>query len=1097
MAYTRRPPHRRVSPLSDSPAVFRKKYLLRRAIARTPSHVPSLSSPTNQDHRPVLVPLHPNLRRLPSRASVRKVSDRDMVIRDLDQVTQVGAKRKRSTNENALANGQSVSSRKRLRAISTARNHFSDETDMDLDTLVSISSAAEVEMSENGMGENEEEEGESESPSDDHLLHFATPEQLARLRKLDLTRLYTIAGLADDAELFTKHEIIDSLILAREDNASLASLPPPSPVDRGDNSSSSSLTDNGNVAGGEESDAATVNRHGLKGTIRRRVTLQDFGTGIGHIPKGRSMSMGNLVNRDTVNVSHTHMQNSVQESNKNSKRRTSARSSPTSSTPASTNTRQSPPATRLRTRKMSRTAFISSTTPSSANSSKTKYKQVEFNDQVVKSKAPTKRRLRNRVHEREAGVKVSEEGSDLADIDEVEGSLNGGTICDSRSQPSPRRLRSKEKTCDQGKEKTLDVRSQRMETRSQKKVSGSREKRVSRTSPSKRGVGGSESGQVQRKEEDERGGESESEEDEEEAGQEDEDGDMVKSDSKEDGDGVEDGGNEEEGEEGGIDTSIIQGKDEADELVSSTSTTSLIPRSRRTPLRKRSRIRNGDTTPDDGDVEDEGEGEMADSEEREVVDEIQGNGEESANVDEDVAAGSENEAAISQTLKTCGVVDEDVEMETVEEDIGEEDSETGEEEGDTDSELDVDVEGETDEDEVMDEEVDLAVATTKTLVRLRRGDLIRLCETRDLKPMGTKHQLAETLLDWRDRQANECSSPSSTGTIRPPSSTGRLRCEATASVETVTPVLLRSEHAHQDIPMPDGDKEVDPDLELDLESLGLEDREIPPEKLMKLEKIGSGGFKDVFIGKFKGRRVAISEFRGTLSAMDIKELKLLGGFDHPNIVRFLGVSIPENTKETPAMIVSELCSNGDLFDYIRNTNTPSLHKVLSMMLDIARGLEYLHARKPSVIHRDCKSSNILITARGTAKIADFGLAKVKQSTRSMVKSLVGTVNWQAPELWTAHPKYNHKVDVFSCALVFWEMLQWHLPTRKHPWEGMNEHAIYDIVGAKRQRPSVSGLRKQWCPEVIDLIERMWAQEHQDRPTMTEVVQELEKMVLHK
>jgi len=88
-----------------------------------------------------------------------------MVIRDLDQVTQVGAKRKRSTNENALANGQSVSSRKRLRAISTARNHFSDETDMDLDTIVSISSAAEVEMSENGMGENEEEEGESESPS--------------------------------------------------------------------------------------------------------------------------------------------------------------------------------------------------------------------------------------------------------------------------------------------------------------------------------------------------------------------------------------------------------------------------------------------------------------------------------------------------------------------------------------------------------------------------------------------------------------------------------------------------------------------------------------------------------------------------------------------------------------------------------------------------------------------------------------------------------------------------------------------------------------------------------------------------------------------
>lgn len=87
-----------------------------------------------------------------------------------------------------------------------------------------------------------------------------------------------------------------------------------------------------------------------------------------------------------------------------------------------------------------------------------------------------------------------------------------------------------------------------------------------------------------------------------------------------------------------------------------------------------------------------------------------------------------------------------------------------------------------------------------------------------------------------------------------------------------------------------GGREQEPELELDLESLGLEDREIPPEKLTKLEKIGSGGFKDVFIGKFKGRRIAISEFRGQLSAMDIKELKLLGGFDHPNIVRFVSFS---------------------------------------------------------------------------------------------------------------------------------------------------------------------------------------------------------------
>jgi len=264
------------------------------------------------------------------------------------------------------------------------------------------------------------------------------------------------------------------------------------------------------------------------------------------------------------------------------------------------------------------------------------------------------------------------------------------------------------------------------------------------------------------------------------------------------------------------------------------------------------------------------------------------------------------------------------------------------------------------------------VATAKTLVRLRRDDLVRLCETRDLEPVGTKPQLAEALLQWRDRYNNGFSSPSSSGTVRP-SSTSRRRRNGTRSSKGSPPAVSSSIHMHMHednpatpVPTPiQREKEKDDaDLELDLESLGLEDREIPPDKLQKLEKIGSGGFKDVYIGKFKGRKIAISEFRGQLSSsaswlslgpsslpnvgvtVDIKELKLLGGFDHPNIVRFvclfssnsivflirsciqLGVSIPENTKETPVMIVSELCSNGDLFDYIRNVPPAPLHKVV-------------------------------------------------------------------------------------------------------------------------------------------------------------------------
>ncbi len=164
--------------------------------------------------------------------------------------------------------------------------------------------------------------------------------------------------------------------------------------------------------------------------------------------------------------------------------------------------------------------------------------------------------------------------------------------------------------------------------------------------------------------------------------------------------------------------------------------------------------------------------------------------------------------------------------------------------------------------------VDLTIATAKSLVRLRRDDLVRLCESRDLDVEGTKPQLAEALLQWRDRRS-EASSPSSAGTVRPPSTVRHRRRGSSKSTSATPPVLLRT-HVHLDEPrtppLSSAQRERDEELELDLESLGLEDREIPPDRLTKLEKIGSGGFKDVFIGKFKGRKVAIAEFRGHLTS---------------------------------------------------------------------------------------------------------------------------------------------------------------------------------------------------------------------------------------
>lgn len=522
-------------------------------------------------------------------------------------------------------------------------------------------------------------------------------------------------------------------------------------------------------------------------------------------------------------------------------------------------------------------------------------------------------RVRKREREREASTKLSDKESDLTDVDELERSIRLAQDGTGQPQLSPRRLRSKDRVSGGKGAKLASAGKNEISSRQQRKA----------TIPAR-----------QSKRRPEILEKDEQEEDTEERDQllDSEELEEVESEGEEEGEGGEQEGEYDEDE---------REEAEIDELVSSTSATP--PRSigRRTPLRKRlrPRTRNGSAAPDDGDIEDEGEEDEDEDEDEEgnggSQEDEEGQdseGEKEADDEDDVSEHEDDgtNAVTPRKLRSGRVVGdgEDVEMETAEEDIGEEDSETGEEEAEADeaegedgdgdnddegegegeedveeeedaeeaeedievntaSDIEVDAEGETDDEQVMEEEgafneahlmfvhvlmsvpVDLTVATAKTLVRLRRDDLVRLCETRDLEPVGTKPQLAEALLQWRDRHAGDRSSPSSTGTIRPPSTKkGRNKASSSASP---TPVLLRSKHAHTDeprTPIPDQEKEVDQDLELDLESLGLEDREIPPEKLAKLEKIGSGGFKDVFIGKFKGRRVAISEFRDTLSASE-------------------------------------------------------------------------------------------------------------------------------------------------------------------------------------------------------------------------------------
>ncbi|GMF13416.1 unnamed protein product [Phytophthora lilii] len=149
------------------------------------------------------------------------------------------------------------------------------------------------------------------------------------------------------------------------------------------------------------------------------------------------------------------------------------------------------------------------------------------------------------------------------------------------------------------------------------------------------------------------------------------------------------------------------------------------------------------------------------------------------------------------------------------------------------------------------------------------------------------------------------------------------------------------------------------------------------------------------------------------------EVRLASALEHPNIVRFVGLSW---NRVCDLCIVSEFMEQGDLSVLLNSKRKEKLtwgREKLGIATDIAEALAYLHGRQPIIIHRDLKSLNVLLDNRLRAKLSDFGLSRERSSDDTMTNG-VGTLLWTAPEILRGEA-YSEKADVYSYAIVLSEL----------------------------------------------------------------------------
>ncbi len=259
-----------------------------------------------------------------------------------------------------------------------------------------------------------------------------------------------------------------------------------------------------------------------------------------------------------------------------------------------------------------------------------------------------------------------------------------------------------------------------------------------------------------------------------------------------------------------------------------------------------------------------------------------------------------------------------------------------------------------------------------------------------------------------------------------------------------------------------------------------------------IEKIGSGGMAEVYLAydeflqrevafkvldrKYAENKEAIERFR--------REARNAASLRHPNIV---ATHDRGETENGTYYIVMEYLEGGTLEDLIEGADGPlPPREAAEIALEIADALTVAHEN--DVIHRDIKPQNILLSATGEAKVADFGIARAASATTmTQAGSILGTVHYISPEQALGELA-SPKSDLYSLGVVLYEMLTGELPYEAETPVGVIMKHVSGLTHtAREENPLV--------PEDLDaLVSRLLTKDPEERPPdAATLAQELEEI----